>query len=351
MSRLEVIDLHKDYEGKPLLNGVSFFVDSGETLCLLGSSGSGKSTILRIIAGIETPDSGQVLWQGKDVSGIPVYKRNFGLMFQDYALFPHLTVAENVAFGLRMQRFPREKIAQKIAQALERVNMTAFAARRVTDLSGGEQQRIALARALAASPQLLMLDEPLAALDRGLRVELQEELRALLHETGIPAIYVTHDQEEAISLGDRLALLHGGRIVQCGPTEAVYRYPANRWVAEFLGMTGLLTGKVITTSPLTVSTDCGDLHPLHAPGVAEPVTGSQVTVLIKPLGLTQSTGDTGVDVLNGIVEDVRFLGDHYRVNIRLCTGTIFSVPSVAAYPIDEPIHLQLQPGDLLLLPD
>jgi len=116
-------------------------------------------------------------------------------------------------------------------------------------------------------------------------------------------------------------------------------------------MTGLLTGKVITTSPLTVSTDCGDLHPLHAPGVAEPVTGSQVTVLIKPLGLTQSTGDTGVDVLNGIVEDVRFLGDHYRVNIRLCTGTIFSVPSVAAYPIDEPIHLQLQPGDLLLLPD
>jgi len=229
--------------------------------------------------------------------------------------------------------------------------MAAFTERRVTDLSGGEQQRIALARALAASPQLLMLDEPLAALDRSLRVELQEELRTLLHETGIPAIYVTHDQEEAISLGDRLALLHEGRIVQCGQTEAVYRYPANRWVAEFLGMNGLLTGTVITPDPLIVRTDCGELHPLQSPGITTPVTGSQVTVLIKPVDLTLSAGNIGADVLNGIVEDVRFLGDHYRVNIRLCTGTIFSVPSVVAYPIGEPIPLQLQPGDLLLLPE
>ena len=349
MSRLEVIDLHKDYENNPLLNGVSFFVDSGETLCLLGSSGSGKSTILRIIAGIETPDSGQVLWQGRDLSAVPVYRRNFGLMFQDYALFPHLNVAENVAFGLRMQRFPREKVTQSVQQALEQVNMAAFAERRVTDLSGGEQQRIALARALAASPQLLMLDEPLAALDRSLRVELQEELRALLHETGIPAIYVTHDQEEAITLGDRLALLHDGRIVQCGLTEAVFHYPANRWVAEFLGMTGLLTGMISARDPLTVQTECGELHPQSIPGAAVPVTGSTVTVLVKPVGLNIGLDDATADVLNGIVEDVRFLGDHYRVNIRLCSGTIFSVPTATAFPVGDQINLQLSPGDLLLL--
>lgn len=351
MSRLEVIDLHKDYENKPLLNGVSFFVDSGETLCLLGSSGSGKSTILRIIAGIETPDSGHVHWQGRDISNVPVYRRNFGLMFQDYALFPHLNVAENVAFGLRMQRFPRNQVAQNVQQALEQVNMTAFANRRVTDLSGGEQQRIALARALAASPQLLMLDEPLAALDRSLRVELQEELRALLHETGIPAIYVTHDQEEAITLGDRLALLHEGRIVQCGLTEDVYQYPANRWVAEFLGMTGLLTGTISARDPLTVLTECGEFHPQWIPGADVPDTGSTVTVLIKPVGLSIGLEDESADVLNGIVEDVRFLGDHYRVIMRLCSGSVLSVTSATAFPVGESINLRLHTSDLLLLPE
>ena len=216
MDRLDVIDLYKNYEGQPLLQGENFHVETGETLCLLGSSGSGKSTILRIIAGIETPDSGQVHWNDRDTTLVPVFRRNFGLMFQDYALFPHLNVFDNVAFGLRMQNVPKAEIAGKVKSALERVNMNSFAERQVTDLSGGEQQRIALARALAPSPRLLMLDEPLAALDRSLRVELQEELRTLLHQTGIPAIYVTHDQEEAILLGDRLALLHAGRIVQSG---------------------------------------------------------------------------------------------------------------------------------------
>ena len=171
---LEIRDIWKSYEGQPLLNGVSFSLEAGETVCLLGRSGSGKSTLLRIIAGLETAERGQVLWQGQDLSAVPVHLRQFGLMFQDYALFPHRDVAENVGFGLRMQGLSKAEISLRVAEALEQVNLAAFAKRRVTDLSGGEQQRVALARALAPRPRLLMLDEPLGALDRALREQLSD---------------------------------------------------------------------------------------------------------------------------------------------------------------------------------
>ena len=350
MDRLDVIDLYKEYEGKPLLQGVSFHVEAGETLCLLGSSGSGKSTILRIIAGIEIPDAGQVKWNNQDMTSLPVFQRNFGLMFQDYALFPHLNVFDNVAFGLRMQNLPRPEITSKVHTALERVNMASFASRRVTDLSGGEQQRIALARALAPSPRLLMLDEPLAALDRSLRVELQEELREVLHQAGIPAIYVTHDQEEAILLGDRLAILHGGKIVQHGRTEDVYRHPINRWVAGFLGMTGLLEGRVTDLNPLTVHTECGDLHPQLNPGTRQPVQGELVTLLVKPVNLETVLDAPGIDELTGQVDEVIFLGDHYRVKLRLCSGIQLDLVSTRKLPVGEQIRVRLLAGDLSLLP-
>src|SRR5512133_1086434 len=236
MPVLTVKDIHKDYDGAPLLNGVSFEVHGGEILCLLGRSGSGKSTMLRIIAGLENAESGDILWDGVSMLGVPTHQRNFGLMFQDYALFPHKNVAENVAFGLVMQHLPAAEIRKQVRESLERVNMAGFANRSVAELSGGEQQRVALARALAAKPRLLMLDEPLAALDRSLRLELQEELHSLLHQPELPVIYVTHDQEEAVILGDRLAILHEGVIVQNGTPQQVYATPANRWVAEFLGM-------------------------------------------------------------------------------------------------------------------
>jgi len=284
MPRLEVIDLRKEYEGKPLLNGVTFQVQSGETLSLLGASGSGKSTILRIIAGIETPDAGSVLWNDQDLAGIPVYRRNFGLMFQDYALFPHLSVEENVTFGLKMKKLLPTDAGKITREMLDRVNMTGFEARRVTDLSGGEQQRIALARALAPQPGLLMLDEPLAALDRSTRLELQEELRRVLQQAGIPVLYVTHDQEEAIVVSDRLALLNDGKIVQCDRTEEVFRYPRNRWVAEFLGMSNFLTGVVLSADPLLVRTACGDMHASVGKTSALPVPGSIVSILVKPTG-------------------------------------------------------------------
>lgn len=350
MNRLEIVNLYKMYEGAPLLNGINFHVDSGETLCLLGSSGSGKSTILRIIAGIETPDSGMVLWQGVDVSGVPVHQRHFGLMFQDYALFPHLTVSENVAFGLRMQRASKTEIASRVHDALTRVNMVAFANRRVTDLSGGEQQRVALARALAPDPQLLMLDEPLAALDRSLRVELQDELRELLHQTGIPTVYVTHDQEEAILLGDRLALLHDGRIVQSGPTEAVYRQPANTWVARFLGLTNLLPGRVLTREPLVVHTDCGDISPLPPADIALLAPGQNVTLLIRPSSMQLDSPQSTSGKIGGEVEECRFLGDHYRVKLKICSGTSLEFISSIPLLVRGRVDLNLRLDEVVVIP-
>src|SRR5512147_1293270 len=240
---LELDNIWKSYEGHPLLRGISFTVAAGETVCLLGASGSGKSTLLRIIAGLEGAESGRILWNGQDQKQIPVHQRQFGLMFQDYALFPHRTVAENVAFGLRMQGLPAQEITVRVREALERVNLAGFARRRVTDLSGGEQQRVALARALAPRPRLLMLDEPLGALDRALKEQVEEELRRILHVTDMPAIYVTHDQEEAFAIADRLILLNQGRVVQSGSPAEVYEHPASPWVARFLGLSNLLPAR------------------------------------------------------------------------------------------------------------
>ena len=242
---LELIDIHKTYEDQPLLSGISFTVEAGETVCLLGASGSGKSTLLRIIAGFEPPEGGQVLWDGADQAFVPAHQRNFGLVFQDYALFPHLTVAENVAFGLKMQNLSQGEIQLRVTESLEQVNLSGFAHRSVTDLSGGEQQRVALARALATRPRLLMFDEPLGALDRTLRDHLLEELRGILHESSIPAIYVTHDQEEAFAIADRIILLHDGQIAQMGTPSEVFAYPISGWVASFLGLGNVIEGKVV----------------------------------------------------------------------------------------------------------
>ncbi len=250
---LSVRNLTKEYENQPLLCGVSFDVQQGETICLLGRSGSGKSTILRIIAGIETPESGDVYWDGQNLKDIPVHKRQFGFMFQDYALFPHKDVFENVAFGLKMKNFPEDLIEEKVKAVLSKLKMDKFSHRQVSDLSGGEQQRVALARSLAPEPRLLMLDEPLGALDRNLREQLMGELRLILHESGIPAIYVTHDQEEAFTIGDRLVLLNEGNIIQDAPPEIVYQYPKNSWVANFIGLSNLIEGSILSIDPFNNS--------------------------------------------------------------------------------------------------
>lgn len=237
---LSVRDIHKSYENKPLLKGLSFDLPQGQMICLLGSSGSGKSTLLRIIAGLEDAESGAVYWDDQDLAEIPAHKRGFGLMFQDYALFPHRTVYQNIAFGLRMQNRSTDEIDEIVQERLRSIRMEDFANRPVTELSGGEQQRVALARALATDPRLLMLDEPLGALDHSLREQLTNELRQMLRESHKPVIYVTHDRQEAFGLADRLLILHEGNIVQDGSPQELFENPADAWVAQFLGLGNLV---------------------------------------------------------------------------------------------------------------
>jgi ABC-type spermidine/putrescine transport systems, ATPase components len=263
---LEVINIHKTYEGQPLLEGISFTVTPGETVCLLGPSGSGKSTLLRIIAGLEEAEEGRVYWEREDITDVPPHRRRMGMVFQDYALFPHLTVAENVAFGLRMQGWTPQDQQERVREVLELVRLTGFEDRRVTDLSGGEQQRVALARALAPRPRVLMLDEPLGALDRALRETLLEELREILRSRDVAAIYVTHDQEEAAAIADRVLILHEGKIVREGTPYEVWTDPGSLWVARFLGVGNILHGKMAPRRRLPASGNrTGDISPLVLP--------------------------------------------------------------------------------------
>ncbi len=221
---------------KAALDGASLEVGAGEVVALLGPSGSGKSTLLRAIAGLETIESGRILFDGKDLAGVPVYERGFGLMFQSYALFPHLTVADNVAFGLRMKNAAADEVQGRVSEVLGWVGLERFALRRVDRLSGGEQQRVALARTLAPRPPLVMLDEPVGALDRMLRERLVEDIGGLLDREGAAALYVTHNHEEAKVISDRVAVLRDGRVVQSGPYPTLAAAPATPWIAEFLGV-------------------------------------------------------------------------------------------------------------------
>jgi ABC-type Fe3+/spermidine/putrescine transport system ATPase subunit len=315
---LELIDIHKTYENQPLLSGVSFSVEAGETVCLLGASGSGKSTLLRIIAGLEKPESGQVLWDAKDLAPVPAHRRNFGLVFQDYALFPHLSVAENVAFGLKMRNLPGKEIKLRVTDSLKQVNLGGFANRSVTDLSGGEQQRVALARALAARPRLLMFDEPLGALDRALRDHLLEELREILHQSDIPAIYVTHDQEEAFAIADRIALLYDGQIAQIGAPAEVFDHPASGWVANFLGLGNVLEGKLLGGGQVETR-----LGVLQVRCEAETGTGKSVALLVRPDHVKIVDHRNG---LKGRVADVLFQKNGYRVTLE--NGLYFYTPTL-----------------------
>jgi spermidine/putrescine transport system ATP-binding protein len=302
---LDVQHIFKTYEGKPLLNDISFQVDTGETICLLGASGSGKSTLLRIIAGLEDTDAGFISFNGMDLTSTPAHLRDFGLVFQDYALFPHLNVNKNVAFGLKMRRLAQEEIALRVTNSLEMVNLSGFGTRRVTDLSGGEQQRVALARALATRPRLLMFDEPLGALDRTLREDLLNELRSILHQTKIPAIYVTHDQEEAFTIADRVLILHDGEIVREGTPADVWGNPGSAFVAGFLGLGTIIEGTYIGNSQAEtrfgkLTVDCRHKHQ----------EGDHVHLLARPL-----TAESERNVIHGTVTDVIFQQERFRVTL------------------------------------
>jgi len=302
---LHVRGLHKAFNGKTALQGVSFNVQPGEVAALLGPSGCGKSTLLNLVAGLDTPDQGSLDWEGRDLAGLPVHERGFGLMFQDYALFPHLNVFDNVAFGLRQHGRPDAgEVQRRVEEMLTLVGLEGYARRDTLTLSGGEQQRVALARALAPRPRLLMLDEPLAALDRLLRERLAQDLQRILHTIHQTALYVTHDQEEAFSIADRVIILNAGQVEQDDTPQAIYQRPATPFVARFLGFDNLIPAE---GQGKHASTALG-LLPLPHPA------NGRLLLLLHPQGL--HIGSHGAHTLRGTVTGSSYRGAIYRLELQ-----------------------------------
>ncbi len=286
MSGVEVAGIRKRYGTATVLDGIDARFEAGRFTSLLGPSGSGKTTLLRIIGGFTAPEGGRVVIDGADVTGVPLWRRNIGMVFQSYALFPHMSVADNVGYGLRRRGLKGAAVRAEVARALDLVRLTGFDARRPKQLSGGQQQRVALARAVVTKPRVLLLDEPLSALDRRLRQDMQVELRRIQRESGLTTIFVTHDQEEALTLSDRVAILDRGRIVQEGAPAAVYERPGTLFAATFLGDANLFRGQVAEGG---VATDAGLLRtddPLPAPGTA-------VTLAVRPEKIVVVSGKAG----------------------------------------------------------
>lgn len=309
---LQAVALHKAFGDLRAVDGVSFDVHRGEILALLGPSGCGKSTTLHLIAGLEPLDSGRVLWDGRDLAGVPPHARGFGLMFQDFALFPHMDVFHNLAFGLRMLDHAPDEIVVRVASMLDLVGLAGFETRAVDELSGGERQRVALARSLAPRPKLLMLDEPLGDLDRALKEELMLELPDLLGELQQTAIYVTHDQEEAFAVADRVLVLNHGRVEQIDTPEAMFRRPVSPFVARFLGLDNLIPGRVVPDGAgWSAETGLGSF-----PVQAE--TSGEVTLLIRP-DAAALDGGRG-PILEGLVVERSFRGSQLRAVIQAASG-------------------------------
>jgi ABC-type Fe3+/spermidine/putrescine transport system ATPase subunit len=388
---LEVIHIAKSYPDLPVLHDVSLTADEGEIVCLLGPSGCGKSTLLRIVAGLEAPDAGRVTFAGVDLAATPAHRRGFGLMFQDYALFPHRDVAANVAFGLRMQGRPPAEIAARVREMLTLVNLAGYERRRVVELSGGEQQRVALARSLAPRPRLLMLDEPLGALDRSLREQLMHDLRVILKGVGVTALYVTHDQEEAFAVADRVLIMRaqpeaglGGWIEQEGTPSEVYRRPATPYVARFLGFRNLLDGRVLSggvrergsvgvreygsmgvwegrppnsrtpTPPyIVVETPLGPL--ITGDLAAGRAPGDRVTVLIRPEAAeVRPAAMTGPNLVAGRLVGCSFRGSYTVIRTAHAGGVELTCEAAATDAdlpqVGEPLALWLDPRAITLLP-
>ncbi len=350
MAFLTLAHISKSFDDTPVLHDVSLEVARGEIMCLLGPSGCGKTTLLRIIAGLEQPDEGQVLLAGKDITRTPSHKRDFGLMFQEYVLFPHMTVGQNIAFGLKMHGWTQNEIQKRVGELLELVALSGFENRPVFELSGGQQQRVALARSLAPNPRLLMLDEPLGALDRTLRDQLLLELRDILKHLNQTAVYVTHDQVEAFAVADRVALMREGRIEQLGTPEELYLHPFSPFAARFLGMTNVLSGRIHALAPPRIQTPLGLLQPAELPpGLRQ---DDLVELVIRPEGAHIARAPlSGPNALLLTLVTRSFRGAHTLVQLQADDETRleFEVPgmSCTAQPGDA-VYVTIAPGAIVV---
>lgn len=318
---LEVESVSKSFGRIDAVTSVSLTVGPGELFALLGASGSGKTTLLRLVAGLERPDSGRIRIGGQDMTDTPAYERPVNTVFQSYALFPHMSVRANIAFGLRQERLPRKEIASRVDQMLDLVQMSAFADRRPHQLSGGQKQRVALARSLAKLPKLLLLDEPMSALDRKLREQTRLELAAIQKRIGIAFVLVTHDQDEAMSLADRMAVMEAGRIAQIGTPREIYEAPQTRFVADFIGSANLFEGQAAGWEDGLLEIRVADqaVRVRHEQRLAD---GQVVWIAVRPEKLRLSgTAEPGENRLGGVVRGIEYFGDMSVVHVETGAGT------------------------------
>ncbi|MCK5915641.1 MAG: polyamine ABC transporter ATP-binding protein [Deltaproteobacteria bacterium] len=324
---VEIRNISKSFDNFVAVNDVNLEIREGEIFALLGSSGCGKSTLLRMLAGLETPSAGEIIIDGQDMSSIPPFRRPVNMMFQSYALFPHMTVEQNVAFGLKQDGVPKSEIRDRVMAMLKLVEMDAYTKRKSHQLSGGQRQRVALARCLVKSPKLLLLDEPMAALDKKLRAQMQIDLVDIIEDVGVTCIMVTHDQEEAMTMATRVAVMDKGNIIQVGPPSEVYEFPNSHFTAEFIGMVNLFDGVIKVDKPdhaIIESNDIGsDIYIDH--GVIGTV-GMEVSIAVRPekVILSRELPEGQYNWAEGVIEDIIYLGGLSTYYIRLTNGKLVS---------------------------
>ncbi|CAX58997.1 Putrescine transport ATP-binding protein PotG [Erwinia billingiae Eb661] len=324
---LEIRNLTKSFDGQHAVDDVNLTIYKGEIFALLGASGCGKSTLLRMLAGFEPPTSGQIMLDGQDLSHVPPYQRPINMMFQSYALFPHMTVEQNIAFGLKQDRLAKDEITSRVAEMLTLVHMQEFAKRKPHQLSGGQRQRVALARSLAKRPKLLLLDEPMGALDKKLRDRMQHEVVDILERVGATCVMVTHDQEEAMTMAGRIAIMNRGKFVQIGEPEEIYEHPTTRYSAEFIGSVNLFEGilRERQADGLVIES-LGLIHPLKVDSDASVVDGVPVHVALRPekVMLCEEVPADGCNFAVGEVVHIAYLGDLSIYHVRLRSGQMIS---------------------------
>lgn len=354
MISITIENLVKRFGTMTALDGISFRIEPGEIFFLLGPSGCGKTTLLRNIAGFYFPEEGRILFGDEDVTRLPPHLRNTGMMFQSYALWPHMTVFKNVAFGLEERKVAPQDVERRVMEALESVKMAPYASRKIGQLSGGQQQRVALARALVIRPRALLLDEPLSNLDAKLRLEMRTEIRRVCKEFGLTAIYVTHDQKEALSISDRMAILEGGKIAQIGTPVEVYRRPRTKVVADFIGETNFIEGEVVeaASNSWAVRTPLGIFR--GSPGDAswKPKPGDKAILSIRPECWSFTASSQGENAARGRLASTVYLGEVAQHQF-VCAGQTLKLfelnPRHAANASDEDTVIYARPDDVVLL--